>query len=292
MCELIDFLEKYGVEYSTTDKHSRPGWVNVSPCPGCQSTKYHLGIRNDGQRASCWACGGKSPSKILKELTDAPWGEIKALLGDTRFIQPEEEKVYGGYKPPKNLIPFNKAHLNYLKGRHLDPEYLSKVWNMQGTGPMSNYPHRIFIPISRNKRDVSWTARTIIKGHEPRYQTARDLEKSFHEKHLIYGLDRFRGNTLIVNEGPLDTVNVGPGAGCVFGLSYTSEQVAIIAKFHRRIIVFDSSDSAQRVAEKLCEDLAVFPGITQRVVLDADDPGSADRNEINLLRRFAGLPGL
>lgn len=287
MCNLIEFLENYGVEYSTTDKHSRSGWVNVSPCPGCQSTKFHLGIREDGQRASCWACGGKQVSQVLKQLTDAPWGEIKALLGDTRFVQDEPEKVYGGYKPPKNLIPFNKAHLKYLQSRQLDPEYLAKMWDVQGTGALSNYPHRIFIPIYRGARAVSWTARTIIKDHEPRYQTAKDSEKSYSEKELLFGANHAKGNAIIVCEGPFDAMNIGYGATALLGLNYTNSQVAVIAKYHRRIVCLDSSCEAQRAAGKLADDLSVFPGETIRVELDAKDAGCAEKSEIESLRKFA-----
>jgi hypothetical protein len=48
----------------------------------------------------------------------------------------------------------------------------------------------------------------------------------------------------------------------------------------------DSSDEAQRIADKLCEDLAVFPGETIRIVVDAKDPGSADTAEVEAIRKF------
>lgn len=291
MSDLVEFLERYGVEHSTTDKHSRSGWVQVH-CENCGSTKFHLGIREDCRRAACWKCGPKNSGTVLKHLTDAPWSEIKALLGDTRFVEAEPEKVYGGYRPPKGLGPLLPSHRKYLTKRGFSANYLSDTWDAQGLGPMGEFSHRVFLPITRNKKPVSWTCRSIIPTAELRYITATDDRKSFHEKHLIFGEDKARKGVLLVTEGPFDAINLGPGAGATLGLSYTNQQLAIMATYQRRIIIFDNSESAQRVAAKLCEDLSVFPGVTQQVTMDADDPGSASKNEVNLVRKFAGLPSL
>jgi hypothetical protein len=286
MPEIIEFLEKYGVEHSTTDKHSRHGWVQCSPCPTCQSSKFHLGIKLDGTRSSCYKCGSFQTAKLLKQLTDAPWSEIKALLGDSRFVPDEPEKVYGGYKPPKDLGPLGPGHRKYLIGRNLDPDELAVNWGIQGTGPFSEYPHRVFLPISRNGKPVSWTARTVLKGVEPRYQTAQDHQKSYSEKKLLFGQDKFKGNAVIVTEGPFDAINLGFGAVALLGLAYNNEQLHLLSRYARRVIALDSSDEAQRVADKLCEDLAVFPGETIRLVVDAKDPGSADKSEVESIRKF------
>lgn len=288
---LTEFLDKYGVEHSDTNKHSRSGWTQVN-CPECGSTKFHLGIRNDGQRCSCWKCGSKNPAKVLKQLTNAPWPEIKALLGDNRFAEPEPDKVFGGYKPPKGLGPLLPNHRKYLEKRGFVPNELTAVWGIQGLGPMGEFSHRVFLPITRNNKPVSWTCRSILPTAELRYITATDDRKSFHEKHLIFGEDKARKGVLLCVEGPFDAINLGPGAGATLGLSYTNQQLAIMATYQRRIIIFDNSESAQRVAAKLCEDLSVFPGVTQQVTMDADDPGSASKNEVNLVRKFAGLPPL
>jgi hypothetical protein len=286
MSELIDFLEKYGVEYSTTDKHSRSGWVQVN-CENCGSTKFHLGIREDCRRAACWKCGPKSSGTVLKQLTDAPWGEIKALLGDTRFVEEEPEKIYGGYKPPKGLGPLLPSHRKYLLGRKLDPDELVAKWGVQGLGPVSEYPNRVFLPISRNNKPVSWTARSIAKNAERRYQTAMDHQKSYSEKDLLFGADKFKGNAVVVCEGPFDVLNVGFGAVALLGLAYSNKQMELLSRYHRRIICLDSSDDAQRVAGKLADDLSVFHGETIRVTLDAKDAGCAEKSEIEQLRKLA-----
>jgi len=108
------------------------------------------------------------------------------------------------------------------------------------------------------------------------------------EKDILFGAETCT-NTIIVVEGFFDMANIGDGAVCAFGLAYTQEQVRLMAGYPRRIICFDNSSDAQRVASRLAGDLAVFPGETLQVTLDADDPGSASPEEVQELRKFAGL---
>ena len=108
------------------------------------------------------------------------------------------------------------------------------------------------------------------------------------EKDILFGAEACT-HTAIAVEGFFDMANVGPGAVCLFGLAYTQKQVNLLSQYPRRIICFDNSPDAQRVASRLAGDLAVFPGTTEQVVLDADDPGEASRDEILELRKFAGL---
>lgn len=284
---LIEFLDKHNVEHSSDHHHSRPGWVQIKECPGeCGSVNYHLGIKLDASRASCYKCGGKSVAKLLKEITNAPWREILSITKQGIYVPREEEQACGTYTPPLGIAPFKKNHVKFLKRRGLDPEYCASVWDLKGTGPFSDYPLRIFIPIKRKGKDVSWTARTIVADEEQRYATARKDQKSFDEKKWLYGMDFVR-DTIVITEGPFDAINIGQGAVATLGLAYTNSQLLLMTQVPRRIVCFDNSPDAQLRAEKLCEQLAVFPGDTFRINLDADDPGSASRGEISKLRRFA-----
>lgn len=284
---LTDFLDKYHVEWSTTDKHSRHGWVQVQTCPSCHSDRYHLGIKADLSRSACYQCGGKSVPKLLKELTNASWPEIYSLLGQRAFIRPDSEVATGGvYTPPTNLLPVNDvpAVASYLTGRGFDIDYLERVWGVRATGPISNYPFRAFMPIYLGKKAVSWTARAACR-QEPRYRNAGPKEKSIDEKKLLFGA-QFIKDTAIVVEGPLDAMRIGRGAVATLGISYTVQQINRIADWLKRVIVFDNSVAAQARARQLADQLAVYPGETYVVNLDADDPGSASIAEVKALRKF------
>ncbi len=71
------------------------------------------------------------------------------------------------------------------------------------------------------------------------------------------------------------------------GVAYTQAQLSLMADYPRRFICFDSEDAAQARAQRLAADLAVFPGETSIVVLDAADPGEITRAECRSLRRMA-----
>lgn len=257
-------------------------------CPRCKNQNFHCGIKDDLSRASCYTCGGWNVVKLLRELTQAPWSEIQELLGQRSFVRTEADQVpLGVYTPPTNLVGITQCEAvhAYVLERGLDPDYLEHVWGVRATGPFSNYPFRLFIPIYKGKRIVSWTARAAC-GQEPRYQTASAMQKSFDEKKLLFG-NQFVREAAIIVEGPLSAINVGRGAVATLGVAYTQAQVNLMADIWRRIIVFDNEPKAQARARQLADQLAVFPGETFVVNLDADDPGSASRTEVRQLRDFA-----
>jgi hypothetical protein len=283
---LTDFLDRFSVPWSKTDKHSRSGWTQIQRCGRCTNENYHLGIKDDLSWANCYTCGNWNIRKLLKELTDAPWSAINELLGDRAYVQQETPKSLGRYTPPTNLMPIAEvpAVADYLRGRGFNLGYLEKYWGIQATGPFSDYPMRAFIPVYLNRRPVSWTARAAC-GQEPRYQTAQAHQKCFDEKHLLFGSNYVR-DTAIVTEGCFDAIRVGRGAVATFGLAVTQFQLAEIARVWKRVIVFDSSPQAQARAKVLAEQLAVFPGETVRIELEAADPGEASEAEVKKLRKF------
>ena len=284
---LTEFLDKYGIEWSKTHKHSRANWCQIRFCDRCASDNFHLGIKDDFSRAACYKCGGFFVPKLLKELSDASWATINALLGDRAYVQQETDKALGRYTPPTNLMPIAQvpAVADYLRGRGFNLAYLEKYWGIQAPGPFSDYPMRAFIPVYLNRRPVSWTARAAC-GQEPRYQTAQAHQKCFDEKHLLFG-NQYIKDTAIVVEGGFDAIRIGRGAVATFGLAVTQAQISCLAGIWRRIIVFDNSPNAQARARVLAEQLAVFPGETIVVNLDAADPGEASEAEVRKLRNFA-----
>lgn len=251
-------------------------------------SKKHLGIRNDLSRANCYKCGPKGVAAVLAKLTGLPYKEtaLLAKLSDAVL----ESKVYGVYKPPQGLVDLTKADRAYLRDeRKMDPDLLVSRYGLKSIGPFSGLPRGIFIPITHRQRPVSWQIRYREAQDGFRYRTAGDAEKSMSEKDILFGAE-FCTHTIIIVEGFFDMANVGPGAVCTFGLAYTAKQLLQMTHFARRVVVFDNSDDAQKQASKLAAELSVFPGETFQICLDADDPGSASRSEVEKLRKFAGLP--
>ena len=284
--ELLDNLK---IEYlESGHHHSRPGWIQLKDCPFCSSDNYHLGFNVELKFFACWRCGGHH---IIKTLLAFGVGYEKARkvvagLDTPELNKPEISRV--SLQIPKGIGRLLDAHVRYLESRGFDPKEIERVWHVKGIGIASRLAWRIYIPIIYQGEVVSWTTRSIGREVSQRYISASAEEERINHKSLLYGQD-YCYHSIIVVEGPTDVWNVGPGAVALFGTAFTSAQVKRLIQFPYRYIVFDSSDTAQTKADELANQLSTFPGTTQTVVLDADDPGSATRKEIKRLRAVARL---
>jgi len=283
---IIDFLNDHNIEYREygSHHHTTMGRINFD-CPLCSpnSQSFRLGWHLSFNTTNCWQCGKLSPSKILQEygLDYIAAKELLLNLDSTEIV--EREIPTGILKLPSGLIPLKISHLKYLKERGFNPKELDKLWNIsQSIDAYFPLAWRIFIPVFRYGRMISWTTRNITDTN-PRYINARITEEAYPMKKWLYGMDYCR-NTIIITEGCTDTWNIGPGAVATMGIDYTAEQMELIRKFPVRVVCFDSSIDAQKRQTELIANLSLFPGETYGVQLDAADPGSAHKREIRKLR--------
>lgn len=297
---LQDLLERYNVPHVTHGQHhhARRGWVNTD-CPECSPAWGHwrLGFNLRGGYANCWSCGRVWAPLALAELTGEPLPVVRKLLEDLDGVDPnfakDAPKARGKYTEPKGVKQMTRPFTNYLKERGFrDALGLAQEWGLRCVAQSgTEVDWRVFVPITFRREPVSWTARAIGDQVEPRYYSAPpDMEKMSH-KDLVFGEDRCRGSIVVV-EGPLDVLAVGPGAGCTFGTAWRQAQVLRIARFARRAVCFDAEPAAQKRARELCDLLAAFPGDTVNITLDGGkDPAELlqkrKMKELKQLRSFA-----
>ena len=291
---LIDILERLQIQHrGSGHRHGRQGWVQVD-CPRCgrDSGKFHCGINLQNGAANCWQCG---PHKLFGLLVDAS-GKTRAdvaRLLDGFQRTPRHQQDDDNKPPGKLVLPGGRVdlldslqHCDYLSGRGFDPAALVTLWQLEAiklSGSGLNW--RVFIPFVSGGQVVSWTTRSI-GNHPQRYISASAAQEAVPHRHLLYGEDYAR-HAVVVVEGPADVWAVGPGAVATCGLSYTPQQLFRLSEYPVRVICFDSSPAAQARAGALANDLAVFPGETHVVQLDAEDAGAAEEDEIQALRAFA-----
>ncbi len=278
----IDFLE-------SGHHHCRTGWLQIRHCPFCDSDNYTLGWNLSSSYSSCWRCGHHHADKLLEAL-GISHDKARSLLGgiDTGPEAFECEKTRFSLQIPAGIGPLLPPHHRYLAYRGFNPAEIVRRWSVQGIGIASKLSWRLYIPIYQQGVQVSWTTRAIGSRAQPRYVSASASEESVNHRRLIYGMDYCKTSIVIV-EGPIDAWKIGPGAGALFGVGFLSAQVLLLAKFARRYVCLDSSPEAQVRARELVDQLSVFPGVTQNILLDAKDPGEANPKEIRQLRRIAGL---
>lgn len=280
---VVDILETRRIPYKRTGqaKDVRQGWVGIETCPYCGHGNYYLAIHLATGRCSCWACGSHRLGETIQRLTGASWADVKSWLAglDLERLAPRPR---GKLELPKGLGPLLRCHRDYLRGRRFDPDALAEIWGLQGIGLAPKYAWRIFIPVIDRGRIVSWTTRSIGTG--VRYLSAPAEMEATPIKETLFGLDLVR-HAIVVTEGPFDALRLGPGAVATMGVGYSETQKAIVSKFPVRAVCFDNEPGAQKRAVRLVQDLAIFPGQTFRVELDAKDPGEASEKEVRRLRR-------
>ncbi len=230
--------------------------------------------------ATCWKCGHHPLRTLLKELTGVT--PPRELFTESDY-QPRKETPVGVYQPPISaelLTP----HINYLKSRGFSPAKLERLWGITGVGPVGKYAWRIVIPVIKKGKAVTWTTRSL-SNDSIRYLSSPPEKEQIPLKSTLYGLDYCR-NSVIIHEGPTDVWATGPGSVCTFGLNYSRSQVLQLARVPVRVVCFDADSQSQRVANRLANELAAFPGQTSVVVLDAKDSAEASKQELKQLRRL------
>jgi len=284
---LTSLLNELGITYvlGGEHRHVRDGWVGVD-CPWCGShDKYHLGIPDGGGVAICWICGRHSLAELIHEIARTNWTESHRLAARAtvrvhhRKQSAPRERVRMPFKPE----PLARIHKRYLRGRGFDPDIISELWGTQSTGPVGRYAWRLWIPVHQDGQLVSWTTRAVVDRGLRYVHADPDMER-MPIKSLLYGEDYVPGSIVIVCEGPTDAWRLGPGAVATFGTTWTEEQARRLERFPVRAICFDRQRRAQRSAWQLYRRLHGI-GETYVVVLDADDPGSADPAEVLALRQ-------
>lgn len=265
-------------------RHASSRFAQID-CPFCgESDGYHLGWHLSGRFANCWRCGPHSPVTVLRELTNKPLEWCKKRLAGLGTYARTEERPNGKLILPGGLGPMKETHKRYLMGRGLDPETCERVWGFQGIGLAAKLSWRIFIPIQHHGRTVSWTTRAVGPNAQ-RYISASHEQESLSHKRILFGSDLAR-HSIVICEGPLDAVRIGPGAVATCGIGFSQGQVLEASKRLQRVICFDAEPAAQKRAKDLMDCLSVFDGRTVNVVLDTGkDPGDASEKEIRQLRR-------
>ena len=286
---IMELLSAKGIEVASDDhRHTREGWLNLD-CPFCGTFgKFHLGYNLRFKYFNCWHCGHHSNVKVLCALLKVSTAEAKKLLAehsaDVESYEFKKTEVAGVVKEPSRIDDLQSIHKKYLRNRKFNAAEIATRWGVKGIGIHHKHAWCLWIPIHYRGELVSWTTRSLNPDADMKYITAKKEEEKIHHKDILYGLD-FANSAIVVVEGPFDAWRIGPGACATLGTAYTTSQVVHISKFPVRAVCYDKAASAQRAANKLCDELSTFPGETYNIEIDSDDPGEATRKEVKHIRK-------
>ena len=290
--------------------------MNVD-CPHCSGSEGpHLGWNLSSGYFRCWRCGWKPLLKTLcalsRKLPQDVIPDLKKYQGGGAALGAERgggpgypiPPYRGEAEKPQGVGYPSLPHLKYLAGRGLDPPEVIRVWGVEGAGAAAgvslsgagsggrgawlDLSWRLFIPIRLNGVMVSWTSRHI-GSHSLRYISCpKELEAVDH-KTLLFGADLVPRDKVIVVEGPMDAIKIGPGAVATFGIVWKWEQVSLLGEYSKRFILFDndvrSIDSQKRARALAHAVQSIFGGTTEVVTLeDYKDAGELPPEKVAMLR--------
>lgn len=294
---IIQLYKDFNVPFATEGhKHCREGWVNTT-CPFCTGNPgMHLGYNMADDFYVCWRCGWKATHKALALLIHVSEQEAKEIArkyGGKSHVKSAVTVRVGQkkFRLPPSTAPMNDRHKRYLTKRKFDPEVIEKIWDVQGTGPISlmdgiSFSHRLVIPIYWEDRIVSFQTRDITAKHSLRYITCPEQREIVKHKHIFYqAIPTKDSDACICVEGVTDAWRFGYGAIATFGIKYTKYQVREISKrFKKVFVVFDDDPQAIKQSEKLTAEL-ILRGVDAYSIKIQGDPGDMAQIDADTLKK-------
>lgn len=283
---MYDF-EKLCVDYDIEFKpiNSR-GFIQIQ-CPYCNDNKFKGGLHCENGIFVCWSCSWQPLYKTIKILTGENWKDIELnyktnLNYREKYLIDVTEKQK---RPEKLLLPEGTTKLNerakkYLIERNFDIQELEEVYDLRSTGHIGDYNFRVIIPIYFENKLISYTARDYTGKSPIRYYSCKGDKEIIPHKDIVYAYDLVPDSHAVCCEGPFDSMKLGPGAVATFGIAFRQQQINLLASFFKITLLYDSSDDAQKAADKLGDQLSGLGVEVDSITLkDYKDPGEMPLNE-------------
>lgn len=304
MFDFQKFCDNHLIETAPeNDRHARNGWINVQ-CPFCKHpSHYHLGYNTSFGYFRCWRCGKHRISDTVKKLLRCSAAQAKHEVTQyqndnvTTTARRRTEERSDKCELPCGTIhiehsKLDKAFVYLTKDRGFNPGIIEQ-YNLQRTHSVGPCKSRIIVPYYMNDRLVTWQARDFTDKQEPPYLACPKKDAVFDVKETLYAIDKAREfDTVIVVEGIMDAMNMGPGAIATSGTSWTMEQVLLLAEWQRRVILFDADDpESLKHAESLQITVDGIAGESDILLMDNfdGDPGDLDLDTVNEIRDMYGF---
>ncbi len=206
-------------------------------CPDCGKSKLYVYL--DTNTSWCFRCGVyRSYVDIENTVTNVKDLKVRIEIGKEELKPISQVKDYYLLEEIKNLDKEKyKVYYEYLNKRGFD-EYDINI-NRLRFGNMENMQtaFRIFIPVYMDNILVYYQLRNIIGNMGRKYDNP--LGAYMNKKTLVlFNYDRAKlSDSVIVTEGVFDAMTVGSSAIATFGKSISAEQIDLISKTWKDIII-------------------------------------------------------
>lgn len=289
------------------EKESRSSMSHewLFPCPHCGSSRLRYNHAKGAWK--CWKCARSGDTLLLVATLlkidefaamthildtyvggDAPAGELASPLVKERplvralapIAWPEGVELLND---PRD-VPHARAW-EYLAKRGLSPE-VARAYRL-GIGRAGRCNGRILFPVYMDGAMVYWQARaiwdpppgaergTFVKSINP---LARD-DRDTHASEVIFGYDLASVEPhLVVCEGPIDAIKVGPHAVALLGKAASPAKVARLRRTRARAVTIylDRGVEERAHAERLASALSGLMEVRIATPPEGYDPGALD----------------
>jgi hypothetical protein len=280
MFKAEQFLSDHHIDYTTTGKHARAGWVQIR-CPACSGhAGWHGGINVEGSFYNCWRCGYHWMPKIISILLNVSIPQAKQLISrystkeGQRYRARKKDQIRPNELDSPPLLPhMADSHKDYLSARNFNPDHLQRVWGIKSTGYTGFYKHRIFIPVCFEWNVVSFQC--LSPHRNPPYLGCSEQKEIIPHKHLVYGFDyAVEKAKCVLVEGVTDVWRLGAGAVACFGTGWTQEQIDLVCNNFDEVTVLLDADVPWKDKNKLAQNL-IAHGVPKVDVIELKegDPG-------------------
>lgn len=288
--DILKYLDSRSIPYSYSGNNVSSGWIGIN-CQFCLDHSNHLGINLRSKAFSCFKCAEKGNAvKLVCAIDGCSVPTALSTMkefGDGTFV-PREKHYQSKVKFPMGTTKmFSGAAISFLESRRYDAEAVITKYDLYLTGPLSDYKHRIIIPVFVNNRIVSFTGRDITGQSGSKYRNSSEQYSIRDVKQCLYNMDHVYRNRAVVVEGIFDAWRIGDGAVATFGTKYTREQLRLLKGLKQVFVLYDSD--AYSIAEKLAYDLTAFVPQVEILKLSEGDPDNLTDDDVRALRKDLNL---
>jgi DNA primase len=282
---VFDFERLFTDFYIDFSPQNSRGFVNIM-CPFCDDDGKHGGFHFNGF-FSCWKCGGHNIEEAIRLIINESWDQVKTLYESDEYKNREEKiEVADKIKFPLGCGPLQDKHKDYIRKRGFDPDYIEQEYGVLATGNIGNFSHRIILPIYYEFELVSYLGRDWTGVSPLRYRACERKDEVIHHKHILYNIDRCRGDHAVIVEGCTDVWRMGRGSAATFGVGWTKKQVLLLSKRFKKItLLYDAGEEARKRADELGNELAGVGLEVDMILLKEGDPGVLPQEEAHAIMK-------
>lgn len=263
-------------------------------CPYCDDSSYHCGIFRDDKNFKCFRCGESGPfwkltsrllhlrrDELIEELTNAELtpldvvGHIESILRGSPDAIETPQREHRIHFPRSKPLRVGQAVPTlieqFLLRRRFTIEDCQRHRASYCIETQSAHYKRLLLPVVQAGRIITFQSRLLTKNGA-KYLGEPGLAKT------LYGEDRWRGELLVVVEGPLDVWRMGRCSVGTFGTAISTDQKhRLIALRPKSLAVVFDEDAFVRSIDLARELQAFIPSVRVACLPEGKDPDSMGR---------------